>query len=264
MAVNTEIFDEKEQWRGPLLWSVALHLAVTASVLGYGVYLGGFHGQDWGSNGSGGGAMSASLVSSIPLPAKKVQTENVLANESKGLSQSMPKPLQEALDAVPIPAKEAKKKPPEKKIVAHNTAKPLPAREEPANVVPYGQGGQVTSMYSFNAGGTQGGFNFNGGGGGDFGSRYGWYVDVVRRKVSENWLKYEIDPRIGSAARCYVTFDITRSGQPTNVRVEQSSGVPSLDISAVRALQRIDSFGPLPPDYSGSRVSVEFYFDYHR
>jgi periplasmic protein TonB len=263
MAVNTEIFDEREQWRGPLLWSAAFHLAITASVLAYGAYVGGMHSQNWGSNGSGGSAMSATLVSSIPLPAKAVQTESVLASESKGLSQSMPKQVQEALDAIPIPAKEAKKKP-EKKVIARNASKPLPDKEEPSNVVPYGQGAPVSAMYSFNAGGTQGGFNFSGGGGGDFGSRYGWYVDVVRRKVSENWLKYEIDPRIASAARCYVTFDITRSGQPANVRVEQSSGVPSLDISAVRALQRIDSFGPLPSDYSGSRVSVEFYFDYHR
>jgi periplasmic protein TonB len=48
------------------------------------------------------------------------------------------------------------------------------------------------------------------------------------------------------------------------VRIEQSSGVPSLDISAVRALQRIDTFGALPPDYSGSKVSVEFWFDYKK
>jgi protein TonB len=40
--------------------------------------------------------------------------------------------------------------------------------------------------------------------------------------------------------------------------------VPSLDLSAQRALQRIDSFGPLPADYSGSKVSVEFWFDYQR
>jgi len=48
------------------------------------------------------------------------------------------------------------------------------------------------------------------------------------------------------------------------VQVEQSSGVPSLDISAVRALQRIDTFGPLPADYSGSKISVEYWFDYKR
>ena len=58
--------------------------------------------------------------------------------------------------------------------------------------------------------------------------------------------------------------DVARDGHPTNVQIEQSSGVPSLDISAVRALQRIDTFGPLPSDYSGSKISVEFWFDYKR
>ena len=33
----------------------------------------------------------------------------------------------------------------------------------------------------------------------------------------------------------YIYFEITRSGQPMNIRVEQSSGIPSLDQSAVRA-----------------------------
>src|SRR5438874_919039 len=112
-------------------------------------------------------------------------------------------------------------------------------------------------------GGAKGGFGFTGGGG-DFGTRFGWYVDTVRRKVSDNWLKYEIDPRIGEARRVYLVFDITRDGHPSHIEVEQSSGVPSLDQSAVRALQRIDTFGPLPSDYSGNKVSVEFWFDYKR
>jgi len=55
-----------------------------------------------------------------------------------------------------------------------------------------------------------------------------------------------------------------RDGHPTNVQVEQSSGVPSLDQSAVRALQRIDTFGPLPSDYSGTKISVEWWFDYSK
>jgi len=86
----------------------------------------------------------------------------------------------------------------------------------------------------------------------------------VQQKVSENWLKYEVDPRVSDARRVYVTFDIKRDGHPTNVQIEQSSGVPSLDQSAVRALQRIDTFGPLPPDYTENKVSVEFWFDYKR
>jgi protein TonB len=89
-------------------------------------------------------------------------------------------------------------------------------------------------------------------------------VRIVQQKVSENWLKYEIDPNIANAHRVYISFDIDRSGRPANVQLEQSSGVPSLDISAVRALQRIDTFGPLPNDYSGSKVGVEFWFDYRR
>src|SRR6266566_2647079 len=66
------------------------------------------------------------------------------------------------------------------------------------------------------------------------------------------------------ARREYLVFDITRDGHPSHIEVEQSSGVPSLDQSAVRALQRIDTFGPLPSDYSGNKVSVEFWFDYKR
>jgi protein TonB len=49
-----------------------------------------------------------------------------------------------------------------------------------------------------------------------------------------------------------------------NIKVEQSSGIPSLDQSATRALQRIDTFGPLPAGYNGNYVSVEFWFDYKR
>ena len=113
------------------------------------------------------------------------------------------------------------------------------------------------------AGGAKGGFGFTGTGG-DFGSRFSWYVQAVQRKVSESWLKYEVDPRVTEGNRVYVTFDVARDGHPSNVQIEQSSGVPSLDQSAVRALQRIDTFGPLPSDYTGSKVSVEFWFDYKR
>ncbi len=71
-------------------------------------------------------------------------------------------------------------------------------------------------------------------------------------------------PQPVEEANNIVPFGEGGSGRPTHVQIEQSSGVPSLDQSAVRALQRIDSFGPLPSDYSGSKVSVEFWFDYKR
>ena len=261
---STEIFFEHERWGHNLAWSAALHVGVTVAIVAYAWFASGRHGSNWGAGG-GGSAMGVSLVSNIPLPANPVQTQNVLATESKGLSKSKPQPVVEEKEAVPIPEKNAKIKPKPVPQPTPSQRKPPPQPvEEASNVVPFGEGGPVSGPYSmFNIGAAKGGFGFTGGGG-DFGSRYAWYVRVVNQKVSENWLKYEIDPRIQTANRVYLTFDIERNGRPTHVQIEQSSGVPSLDQSAVRALQRIDSFGPLPPDYSGSRVSVEFWFDFKR
>ena len=253
---NADIFFEHESWKGPLAWSAGLHAAFFGGVLLYGAVLGSLHGESWGATEGGGGAMSVTLVSraAVPLPPPSEESQNIVANESKGLSESEKRPPEKAEVALP----------------AHDTAKPEPQRKvvqekpRPANQVPFGQGGPVSGPYGvFNANGAKGGLSLTGGGG-DFGSRYGWYVDVVRRKVSENWLKYEVDPSISSARRVYITFEITRSGEPVNIQLSQSSGIPSLDQSAVRALGRIDTFGSLPPDYSGSRVAVEFWFDYKR
>jgi protein TonB len=243
----------------PLAWSVGLHVGLSAFVLLWATYITGIRGQGWGSGG-GGDAMGATLVNSVPLPAPTEQTNNVLATESKGLSHSQPREEEKEPEAIPIPDKNVKKK---NKPPASTTAR-KPQPEPESNEVPYGEGGPVSGPYAmFSAGGAKGGFGFTGGGG-DFGSRFAWYVQAVQRKVSENWLKYEVDPTIHEANRVYVTFDIARDGHPSNVQIEQSSGVPSLDRSAVYAVQRIDTFGPLPPEYSGSRVSVEFWFDYKK
>ena len=84
--------------------------------------------------------MGVSLVSTVPLPANPVKTENVLANDSKGLTQSQPKPVEKEPDAIPIPDKATKVKPvPTPKTATHQ--KPQPAPEiEADNVVPYRPG----------------------------------------------------------------------------------------------------------------------------
>lgn len=262
MPANAEIFFEHDQWGRNLTWSVGLHIAVAVGIVAYAMFAPSSSGSGWGAGG-GGDAMGVTLVSTIPLPATAAERQNVLANESKGLSQSKPKEEEKDAEAIPIPDKNAKKKPQKEVSSSKKKAAPEPV-EEANNVVPFGQGGPVSGPYgTFDAAGAKGGFGFTGGGG-DFGTRYAWYVRVVQQKVSENWLKYEVDPRITDAQRVYVTFDVMRDGHPTNVRVEQSSGVPSLDQSAIRAIQRIDTFGPLPGDYSGNKVSVEFWFDYKR
>jgi protein TonB len=258
---DIDIYSEHAQLRQPLAWSLGLHLAFAAFVVLYAMYIPGFGRNAWGSGGTGD-AMGAALVSTVPLPANPAETTNVLATESKGLSKSEPTVQEKEPEAIPIPDKNTKTKIKPAPVKTATERKPQPEPPE-SNQIPYGEGGPVNGPYTMSAGGAKGGFGFTGNGG-DFGSQFGWYVQAVQRKVTENWLKYEIDPRIAEAKRVYLTFDIARDGHPSNVQIEQSSGVPSLDQSAVRALERIDNFGPLPSNYSGSKVSVEFWFDYKR
>jgi periplasmic protein TonB len=263
MAASAEIYFEHDRWGRALAWSAGFHALVIALLLIGSAVFYRTTGEMWGAGG-GGEAIGATLVSSVPLPANPAQTQNVLANESKGITQSQPKIEEKAPDAIEIQGKNAKIKPKKKQETVTKKNTPAPEPEPETNQVAFGEGGPVSGPYgTFSAAGAKGGFGITGGGG-DFGTRYAWYVRVIQQKVAENWLKYEVDPRITTANRVYITFDVARDGHPTNVRVEQSSGVPSLDTSAVRALQRIDTFGSLPSDYAGNKISVEYWFDYKK
>ena len=66
-------------------------------------------------------------------------------------------------------------------------------------------------------------------------------------------------PAAPKARVCIIAFDIQRDGSISNVHIETRSGSPTLDTAAIRALQRIDSFGPLP---EGDHITIEDKFDY--
>ena len=238
---------------------------------------------------------------SIPLPAPAVPTENRVATENPGLHYTEPpkppepKPAPKApkpepdKEAIALPAKNAKvAKEPEKK-----PTQPQPKSEEPSstkreiattgrsprqvadlrkppadlpqtNEIPYGQGGPVQGPYGgFQAEAGSGGFRMLGDAG-DFGSRYSWYVNAIRNRISSNWLKSTVDPNIRSAPRVYVQFQIARDGRILNPQITASSGIPSLDRSALRAVMDSNPMPPLPSDYPRSMVAVEFWFDFLR
>src|SRR6516225_3819353 len=101
MAHSTDIWTERDQWGGPLGLSVVLHLCVFGGIVLYAIIVGSFRGSDWGGSGAGDGAISATLVSSIPLPANPNGT-NVVATGSKGVSETQPKVEEKLHDAIPI------------------------------------------------------------------------------------------------------------------------------------------------------------------
>jgi protein TonB len=108
---------------------------------------------------------------------------------------------------------------------------------------------------------TQGGLSFNGVSGGDFGSRFSWYVEAVQRRVSSNWLQSTVDPSLSAAPRVIVVFTILRDGTVTNIQLTRRSNNNSVDTSAVKDSSPLQA---LPAAYAGSSVNVEFWFDFKR
>ncbi len=82
---------------------------------------------------------------------------------------------------------------------------------------------------------------------------------LVNTKVAQNWYTQEADPRASNGKSVTLVFDINRDGTPSNARVETRSGSSSLDLSAMRAVQRVEGFGPLP---QGGHITVEYTFHF--
>ena len=220
----------------------------------------------WGTSNAGGDGVNVRIVSNftgIALPSPAVVTEDAAANDSPGLYKSEPSPPPEPVKnaiAIPDPKATVKKTPP-KPASAPASTKP-DETQPPSNAVPYGQGGRPDLQYGAMSNGSGSvGARF---GEGAFGERYGWYVQSMTRKISENWLKAMVDASVRSAPRVYLRFVIARNGDVIGVEVQQSSSVPTLDATARRAILRSSPLPPLPPDYRGDNVTVSFYFEYAR
>jgi len=245
-------------------YSAFLHVSITVVAL-LGVWIQ-RSGNPWGGMGGGGDSgVRVNLVASagIPMPQPTNATESEAVDPTKGLNKEEPKPKppEPKTDATKIPKFEK-----EKPLPKSNPSRVFERKTPNAdNAVRYGKGGSmnVPSGYSNSPGPLSGGVAVTGQGGGDFAGRYPWYIESVKRAISQNWLQTTIDPSVRAArhAKTTMTFTINRDGSVKNIRLSASSGNRSMDDSAQRALLGIDHFPPLPPDYSGSYVDVIFDFD---
>jgi TonB family protein len=251
-----------------LVASAILHAGLFAAVLLTPGLFPAF-GPNWGSpDGGADVGIHVKIVgsaSAIPLPAPPVVNETAAANASPGLytnaEPAAPVP-EKAAEPIPETTVPAVTPPPPKPRPAPPAAKAAPPPEPPPNAVPFGQGGRPALSYGqFSTGAGAAGIGF---GDAAFGDRYGTYVNAITRAISNNWLRSMVDARVQRAPRVYLTFTIERNGKISSVAVQQSSGIPSLDRSAQRAVLASDPLPPLPADYRGSSVDVTFYFEYSR
>ena len=244
-----------------LAGSAVLHgLAFLAIVAGSLIFR--HHGANWGERDMTAGAIQATMVSSLPLPPRqKTLDTGVLTSERPSPA---PTPTKERAEPpptakeIPIPVKQLPKPP---KIAERPAPEPV-KHPQPVPPTPKATAGETAGIRI-----AQSTMQLKNGTASvsvadkTFGARFAYYVNIVNRTVAQNWYTQEADPVASHGKRVTIVFDIDRDGLPSNARIEARSGSPSLDTSAMRALQRVEGFGPLP---AGDHITVEYSFDYRQ
>ncbi len=124
-------------------------------------------------------------------------------------------------------------------------------------------GGSSSSLSRSSSSGT-GNVGNPGGGGGAPGidalrePDFGPYMRELQRKIKLNW-----DPPKGNESKTVILlFKIAKDGRLLSCKVNKSSGLPSADQAALKAVELTAPFRPLPADFKGQSIDIQFTFDY--
>lgn len=88
---------------------------------------------------------------------------------------------------------------------------------------------------------------------------FGPYMRELQRRIKMNWEP----PKGNESKRVVLLFKIARDGRLISHRVYKSSGLPAADRAAMHAVELTAPFKPLPPEYKGDSVDIQFTFDYN-
>ena len=126
-------------------------------------------------------------------------------------------------------------------------------------------GGGSSSLGRSGSGSGSGNAGNPGGGGGAPGidalrePDFGPYMRELQRRIKMNW-----DPPKGNESkRVVLLFKIAKDGRLLSCRVNKSSGLPSADQAALKAVELTAPFRPLPADFKGQSIDIQFTFDYN-
>ena len=249
----------QERFRVWLTGAILLHLGLAAAFFFWTWVTS--RGQNWGDAAATNGAIQATMVNSLPLPPRQpTNTQNVLATEAPSPAPVAPKPRTVDVpkpDAIPIPTKPQKPAPQAEKATPPPPLHPQPTKPEPnkaqtgeASGVRIAMSADQTRIGTFSVGVTDA----------NFGARFAYYNQQIKRKLESEWQINMLDSN-ATGHRVYITFTIARDGSPSQIKLQNPSGDATLDQTALRAVQVVDTFGPLPDAYQGSYVNVLYYFE---
>ena len=88
----------------------------------------------------------------------------------------------------------------------------------------------------------------------DFG--FTFYVERMLALIESSWFR----PPTAGSVRARVRFTVARSGRVDNIQLEESSGIPSFDRAALRALFAANPLPPLPPAYARPSLTIHLTF----
>jgi TonB family protein len=88
---------------------------------------------------------------------------------------------------------------------------------------------------------------------------FGPYMKNLQRRIKHNWNP----PRGNNSKRVVVHFKVDKYGKLLKLQIAQSSGQPESDSAAIQAVKDSAPFQPLPVEYTGKDVDIEFTFDYN-
>jgi len=89
---------------------------------------------------------------------------------------------------------------------------------------------------------------------------FAWYLRQVQTRVRDAWDTPGEQLLRGGARPVVVAFVIHRDGRVSDVRVEDGSGSPGLDTSALRAVEAARPFPPLPEPYEEDELALTIRF----
>lgn len=88
---------------------------------------------------------------------------------------------------------------------------------------------------------------------------FGPYMRELQRRIKMNW-----DPPKGNESkRVVLLFKIAKDGRLLSCSVFKSSGLQNADSAALNAVKLAAPFRPLPPEFKGASIDIQFTFDYN-
>lgn len=195
---------------------------------------------------------------------RDVMHAQLVADIGEAPQPAAPKPQVFEPEPTPEPPKPKPKPPPEETEAAGDVkfskrAEPTPKKEDPEPEPPgdpepvedAGDDGATTERVGDSTGGVQAAGEI---------SLFGWYQSSVSRALYSTWRR-PLLAGLREPLAVLISFDIQKNGSVTGLRVAESSGVPALDRSALRAVAEASPLPRLPPAWRGSSMTAAYLFE---